>query len=175
MESVTVSAYMMTLPWSFLAARPIVWISEVSPRKKPSLSASNMATSETSLIQTIGRAARNDHGKVIMYADSVTDSMERAIGETYRRREVQLKYNAEHGITPKTIKKEVRDILEISSKATLEEGEAGRKRLKQMGPREKQELIQKLTLEMKNAAKILEFEHAAYLRDKIERLKAGKY
>jgi excinuclease ABC subunit B len=130
---------------------------------------------ETSLIQTIGRAARNDHGKVIMYADTVTDSMERAISETYRRRELQLKYNAEHGITPKTIKKEVRDILEISSKTTLEEGEAGRKRLKQMGPREKQELIQKLTLEMKNAAKILEFEHAAYLRDKIERLKAGKY
>jgi excinuclease ABC subunit B len=130
---------------------------------------------ETSLIQTIGRAARNDHGKVIMYADSVTDSMERAISETYRRRELQLKYNAEHGITPKTIKKEVRDILEISSKTTLEEGEAGRKRLKQMSPREKTELIQKLTQEMKNAAKILEFEHAAYLRDKIERLKAGKY
>jgi excinuclease ABC subunit B len=101
--------------------------------------------------------------------------MERAISETYRRRDVQLKYNAEHGITPKTIKKEVRDILEISSKTTLEEGEAGRKRLKQMSPREKQELIQKLTQEMKNAAKILEFEHAAYLRDKIERLKAGKY
>ena len=72
--------------------------------------------SETSLIQTIGRAARNANGKVIMYADSVTDSMERAISETYRRREVQLKYNEEHGIVPQTIKKDVREILEISTR-----------------------------------------------------------
>src|SRR5699024_8714994 len=72
--------------------------------------------SETSLFQTIGRAARNANGKVIMYADSVTDSMERAISETYRRREVQLKYNEEHGIVPQTIKKDVREILEISTR-----------------------------------------------------------
>jgi excinuclease ABC subunit B len=130
---------------------------------------------ETSLIQTVGRAARNDHGKVIMYADAVTDSMERAISETYRRRELQLAYNAQHGVTPTTIKKEVREILEISSKATHEDGDTGQTRLKQLSPREKQELIRKLTEEMRNAAKILEFEHAAYLRDKIERIKAGKY
>lgn len=132
---------------------------------------------ETSLIQTIGRAARNDHGKVIMYADHVTDSMERAIAETYRRREIQIKYNEEHGITPTTIKKEVREILEISSKETIEgkEGNGKGKRMKQLSPREKSDLIRQLTLEMKNAAKILEFEHAAYLRDKIERLKSGKY
>ena len=130
---------------------------------------------ETSLIQTIGRAARNDHGKVIMYADHVTDSMERAIAETYRRREIQLKYNQEHGITPQTIKKEVREILEISSKETIENAGVNAKKMKQLSPREKTELIRKWTLEMKNAAKILEFEHAAYLRDKIEKLKSGKY
>ena len=130
---------------------------------------------ETSLIQTIGRAARNDHGKVIMYADHVTDSMERAITETYRRREIQIKYNEDHGIIPQTIKKDVREILEISSKEKVEStGLTGRK-MKQLSPREKTELIRKWTLEMKNAAKILEFEHAAYLRDKIEKLKSGKY
>ncbi len=130
---------------------------------------------ETSLIQTIGRAARNDHGKVIMYADQVTDSMERAITETYRRRDIQLAYNVEHNITPATIKKEIRNILEISSKETIEGGQGKGKRMKQLSPREKADMIRQLTLEMKNAAKILEFEHAAYLRDKIEKLKSGKY
>lgn len=121
--------------------------------------------SETSLIQIIGRAARNENGKVIMYADSVTPSMERAISETYRRREKQIAYNEAHGIVPKTIIKDVRDILEISKK-----DKAG----KRMSREEKQKLIAVLTEEMKAAAKILEFEHAAYLRDKIEKLKSGK-
>ncbi|MCL2856701.1 MAG: excinuclease ABC subunit UvrB [Oscillospiraceae bacterium] len=126
---------------------------------------------ETALIQTIGRAARNVNGKVIMYADQVTPSMERAITETYRRREIQQRYNQEHGITPTTIIKEVRGVLEISKK---ESKDLSGKRLKQMNPRERGELIKQLTLEMKNAAKLLEFEHAAYLRDKIEAVKGGK-
>lgn len=125
--------------------------------------------SETSLVQTIGRAARNASGKVIMYADTVTDSMERAIGETYRRRTIQTAYNAEHGITPQTIRKDVRDVLEISAKDTTE---AKTKNTKRLNHREREALIAKLTAEMKNAAKILEFEHAAYLRDKIAKLKA---
>lgn len=122
--------------------------------------------SETSLIQTIGRAARNAEGMVIMYADSVTPSMERAISETYRRREKQMKYNEENGITPKTIIKDVREIIEISRKADDEDAAIAK-----MSRRDKDILIAKLTAEMKEAAKILEFEHAAYLRDKIEKLK----
>lgn len=125
--------------------------------------------SETSLVQTIGRAARNAEGKVIMYADSVTDSMEHAIGETYRRRKIQIAYNKEHGIVPKTIKKEVRDILEISAK---DEKGTRNKKYKKLSYKEREALIAKLTLEMKNAAKIMEFEHAAYLRDKINKLKS---
>ncbi|MCI8492822.1 MULTISPECIES: excinuclease ABC subunit UvrB [Anaerotruncus] len=125
--------------------------------------------SETSLVQTIGRAARNAQGKVIMYADSVTESMERAISETYRRREIQLAYNQEHGIVPQTIKKDVRDILEISAR---DDRDTKKKRGKKLSHKEREALIAKLTLEMKNAAKILEFEHAAYLRDKIQKLKA---
>lgn len=121
--------------------------------------------SETSLVQTIGRAARNANGEVIMYADSVTPSMEKAISETVRRRELQEKYNKEHGITPQTIKKDVREILEITSKEKLD----GRK--KRMPKKERELLILRLTKEMKEAAKMLEFEHAAYLRDKIEELK----
>ena len=124
--------------------------------------------SETSLIQTIGRAARNAEGKVIMYADQVTESMERAITETLRRRQIQMAYNEAHGITPQTIRKEVREILEISSSRSVEEKSRKGKRMK---PEEKKALIDKLTLEMKNAAKLLEFEHAAYLRDKIKKLK----
>lgn len=123
--------------------------------------------SETSLIQTIGRAARNADGEVIMYADTVTRSMEKAITETNRRREIQQKYNEEHGIVPKTIKKDVRDIIEISKK-TDDDPTA------KMSKKDKEIMIAKLTAEMKEAAKILEFEHAAYLRDKIEKLKGKK-
>ena len=122
--------------------------------------------SETSLVQIIGRAARNANGQVIMYADTVTKSMERAIEETYRRREKQIAYNNENGIIPQTITKDVREILEISSR-----DKSGKKR---MSRDEKQKLIIRLTEEMKAAAKILEFEHAAYLRDKIEKLKSEK-
>ena len=123
--------------------------------------------SESSLIQTIGRAARNAEGKVIMYADNVTGSMERAITETNRRRKLQLAYNKEHGIVPKTIIKDIRDVIEISSKAEVDDKAAKKK----MSKKEKDELIAKLTAQMKEAAKLLEFEHAAYLRDKINELK----
>lgn len=123
--------------------------------------------SETSLIQTIGRAARNANGKVIMYGDTVTNSMERAIKETLRRREKQEKYNKEHGIVPKTIKKDVRKILEISSSKND-------KPHKRMSRAEKEQMIKQLTAEMKAAAKILEFEHAAYLRDRINKLREDK-
>ena len=126
--------------------------------------------SETSLIQTIGRAARNAHGQVIMYADSVTGSMERAITETERRRSLQMAFNEEHGIVPKTIIKEVRDVLELTSKNKVEE----KTKKKKLSAAERQRLIDKLTVEMKNAAKMLEFEHAAYLRDKIKELKGEK-
>ena len=129
--------------------------------------------SESSLIQTIGRAARNAEGKVIMYADSVTKSMEKAITETERRRKIQMDYNEKHGIKPKTIIKEVRDVIEISTKVETDSKTAKSKQ-KQMSAAEKQALIEKLTEEMKNAAKILEFEHAAYLRDKINELKGKK-
>lgn len=123
--------------------------------------------SDTSLIQTIGRAARNANGQVIMYADSVTGSMERAITETERRRSLQIAFNEKHGIVPKTIIKEVRNVIEITSKNTVET----KTKKKRMSPAEKQQLIERLTAEMKNAAKMLEFEHAAYLRDKINELK----
>ena len=125
--------------------------------------------SETSLIQTIGRAARNANGEVIMYADSVTPSMERGIVETERRRQKQMAYNEEHGIVPKTIIKGVRDVIEITSKK-----DKGEKPIKKMSRKEREEMIVRLTAEMKAAAKILEFEHAAYLRDKINKLREGK-
>ena len=121
--------------------------------------------SETSLVQTIGRAARNAEGKVIMYADEVTDSMQNAIRETYRRREIQQRYNAEHGITPRTIQKEIREVLEIS--LPEKEGKSARK----MSRKETEAAIAKLSAEMREAARLLEFEHAAYLRDKIAKLR----
>ncbi|HOB37055.1 MAG TPA: excinuclease ABC subunit UvrB [Candidatus Avimonas sp.] len=125
--------------------------------------------SETSLIQTIGRAARNVNGMVIMYADSVTPSMERAISETNRRRAIQTQYNREHGITPRSVYKDVRDVIEISSRGRDLENAA-----RKLSRKERGELIEKLTREMKNAARLLEFEHAAYLRDRIRELREGK-
>ena len=104
-----------------------------------------------------------------MYADSVTGSMERAITETERRRSLQIAFNEEHGIVPKTIIKDIRDVLEITSKPKIEE----KTKKKKLSAAEKQRLIDKLTVEMKNAAKLLEFEHAAYLRDKIKELQGG--
>ena len=126
--------------------------------------------SETSLIQTIGRAARNAEGKVILYGDSVTPSMERALLETERRRSIQDAYNKEHNITPQTIVKDVRDVLEITSKADYTTEYEGRR----LSKKEKLELIARLEKEMKAAAKMLEFEHAAYLRDRIAELHEGK-
>ena len=123
--------------------------------------------SETSLVQTIGRAARNDHGTVIMYADSVTPSMERAIVETARRRKLQMEYNEAHHIIPTTIHKGIRDVLEISRKDIRDA--SGKK----LSRKEKMTLIEKMTKEMKEAAKMLEFEYAAELRDKINDLKKG--
>lgn len=125
--------------------------------------------STRSLIQITGRAARNSEGTVIMYADSVTDSMRTAITETNRRREIQQAYNTEHGITPKTIVKKVSEILEISTHKDSEF-----KNTKQMTKEQKRQLIESLTKEMKAAAKLLEFEHAAYLRDKIKKLRGDK-
>ena len=121
--------------------------------------------SETSLVQTIGRAARNAHGQVILYADTVTPSMERAISETARRRAIQSAYNAEHGIVPQSIVKDVRDLIEISGKEHTEQ-KVGRR----MSRAERQQMIEELTREMKNASRLLEFEHAAWLRDRIKEL-----
>ncbi|MBQ4094695.1 MAG: UvrB/UvrC motif-containing protein, partial [Oscillospiraceae bacterium] len=123
--------------------------------------------SETSLIQTIGRAARNVEGKVIMYADHVTPSMERALTETARRRSIQQAYNEAHGITPKSIVKDVRDVLEISRKDVRDSGG------KKLSRKDKLALIERLQKEMKHAAQLLEFEYAAELRDKIAELKKG--
>ena len=125
--------------------------------------------SETSLIQTIGRAARNAKGMVIMYADEVTPSMERAITETERRRAIQMEYNEQHGIVPKTIVKEIRGDIVIS-----DEEENRKLNTRRMSKAEREHLIERLTREMKEAAKILEFEHAAFLRDRIEKLRRGE-
>jgi excinuclease ABC subunit B len=125
--------------------------------------------SETSLIQTIGRAARNAEGTVIMYADTITDSMRRAIDETERRREKQSRFNEANGIVPKTIVKNIRELLEISKEET---GEARRADGVKMTSREREEAIAKLEKEMKHASKMLEFEYAAILRDRIIKLRA---
>jgi len=126
--------------------------------------------SETSLIQTIGRAARNADGKVIMYADAITPSMRRAIDETERRRTKQDAFNKAHGIVPKTVKKSVRELLEISKSADLSRGPEDVQLTKQ----QRLERIAKLEKEMKEAAKMLEFELAAALRDQIIQLRGEK-
>ena len=126
--------------------------------------------SETSLIQTIGRAARNAEGHVIMYADTVTDSMQMAIDETKRRREIQMRYNEEHGITPQTIKKSVRDLISISKKVAAEEMRM-EKDPESMSAQELEKLIKDMTKQMKKAAAELNFEAAAELRDKLVELK----
>jgi excinuclease ABC subunit B len=124
--------------------------------------------SETSLIQTIGRAARNVRGKVIMYADVITDSMKKAIEETNRRRALQMEYNKKHGITPKTIVKNIHDLIEATHVAEEKENYG----LSMVQTREdKLQLIEKLKKEMNNAAKALEFEEAAKIRDEIARIK----
>ena len=122
--------------------------------------------SETSLIQTIGRAARNAEGHVIMYADTITDSMRLAIEETERRRKVQMHYNEEHGITPQTIKKSVRDLIAVSKKVAAEELRM-EKDPESMSQKELEKLIQDLTKQMKKAAAELNFEEAAVLRDRM--------
>ena len=126
--------------------------------------------SETSLIQTIGRAARNSEGHVIMYADKVTDSMRLAIDETERRRKIQMAYNQEHGITPKTIQKAVRDQISISKKVAAEELKL-EKDPESMSRKELEKLIGEVTKRMKKAAAELDFESAAELRDKLIELK----
>ena len=126
--------------------------------------------SGTSLIQTIGRAARNAEGHVIMYADNMTDSMKTAITETERRRKVQMAYNEEHGITPQTIKKSVRDLISISKKVAAEELRM-EKDPESMSAEELQKLIKDITKQMKKAAAELNFEMAAELRDKLVELK----
>ena len=140
---------------------------------------------ERSLIQTIGRAARNQDGTVIMYADKITHSMDVAIKETARRRAIQDAYNKEHGIVPKTVIKDIRDVIEIGAKEedtrhkrkgtgidTVEDTAPTKKR--KMSAKDREAMIEKLTREMKQAAKELEFEKAAYIRDEIVRLKSGK-
>ena len=126
--------------------------------------------SETSLIQTIGRAARNAEGKVIMYADHTTPSMEAAITETARRREIQDAYNKAHGIVPKTVIKSVRDLIEISSPTAERKGRGGVK----MTKAEKEKEIARLEKQMKEAARMMEYEYAAVLRDQIIELRGGK-
>ncbi|MGN0505244.1 MAG: excinuclease ABC subunit UvrB [Lachnospiraceae bacterium] len=126
--------------------------------------------SETSLIQTIGRAARNENGHVIMYADNMTESMEKAISETKRRREIQNKYNEEHGITPTTIKKAVRDLISISKKAENQNYKID-KDTESMSKKELELLVKKMTKDMHTVAAELNFEKAAELRDRILELK----
>ena len=126
--------------------------------------------SETSLIQTIGRAARNAKGHVVMYADTITDSMRTAIDETQRRRKIQMDYNEEHGITPKTIQKSVRDLISISKKVAQEEM-SFKKDPESMNRKELEKLIKDITKQMQKAAAELNFEAAAQLRDQMIGLK----
>ncbi|WP_010647590.1 excinuclease ABC subunit UvrB [Oceanobacillus massiliensis] len=129
--------------------------------------------SERSLIQTMGRAARNQNGKVIMYADKITNSMQLAIDETSRRRTIQMEFNEKHGITPKTIRKDVRDVIKATVAAEDKESDGGKARsLSKLTKKDKEKVLQKMEKEMKEAAKSLDFEKAAELRDVIFELKA---
>ena len=125
--------------------------------------------SPTSLVQTIGRAARNAEGRVIMYADHITPAMDYAIGETRRRREIQQRYNQAHGIVPQTIRKDVRELIEITRQDTEAFGKGGMKLTKAERERE----IARLEKQMRKAAQMMEFEFAAVLRDQIIQLRAG--
>ena len=129
--------------------------------------------SETSLIQIIGRAARNSNGKVIMYADNVTKSMENAISETFRRRAIQNQYNIEHNIVPKTIKKIINEAFVITKEEEIDKNAVDMTNLKSLSKIEKEDMIKKLEKEMTQAAKALNFEEAMSLRDIIYELKAG--
>lgn len=130
---------------------------------------------ETSLIQTIGRAARNENGKVIMYADTVTGSMARAISETERRRGIQDAYNKAHGIVPKTVRKGIRDLIELGSAEPAESGKkSASKSQKKMSAKDRNSLAERLEKEMKEAARRLDFERAAFLRDKVKELRNQK-
>ncbi len=131
--------------------------------------------SETSLIQTIGRAARNVEGKVIMYADTITESMARAINETNRRRKIQLEYNKKHGIVPKTVKKAVRDVIEATKVAEESADYLPDKDIRKMSKKELKALLEDLEKQMKEAAKNLEFEKAAELRDMIFEIRAEAF
>ncbi len=128
---------------------------------------------ERSLIQTIGRAARNEKGHVIMYADTITDSMQAAMDETARRRAIQMQYNAEHGIVPKTVKKAIRDVITMTTKPK-ESTKALNDKLDfdELSKPEQREMIARLEEQMKTAAKNLDFEDAAALRDTVMELKA---
>ena len=126
--------------------------------------------SSTSLIQTVGRAARNAEGRVIMYADTITDSMQTAIEETRRRRIIQEEYNKDHGITPQTIKKAVRDLISISKEIAREEVTFA-KEPESMSRKELEKLIAKVEKQMRKAAAELDFENAAVLRDKMAELR----
>jgi len=130
--------------------------------------------SETSLIQTIGRAARNAEGKVIMYADHRTDSMRLAIGETQRRREVQQAYNEQHGITPQTIQKKIKNLIETTKVAEETTAYTVKKPVRKMTAKEKEKLIKTLEKEMKEASRRLEFEQAAKFRDRIAELRENR-
>ncbi|UQF23340.1 excinuclease ABC subunit UvrB [Vagococcus lutrae] len=130
--------------------------------------------SERSLVQTIGRAARNENGRVIMYADKITDSMKKAMDETARRREIQQAYNEEHGIVPKTIKKEIRDLIRISKVAEEDESFSLVDNYANLDKSEKEKVMLEMEHEMKEAAKALDFERAATLRDALLELKGKR-
>jgi excinuclease ABC subunit B len=130
--------------------------------------------SERSLIQTIGRAARNAGGRVIMYGDNMTDSMTKAIGETERRRAIQMAHNEKHGITPQTIVKKVRDLIEATRAVETKSNYlAGAEDLSKLSKKERASMVERLEFEMKEAAKSLQFERAAELRDALMELKAS--